>query len=279
MIVTLTTDFGTQDGYVAAMKGAMLCIAPEVRFVDVSHEVAPQDVMEAAFVLRQAAGHFPEESVHLVVVDPGVGTSRRPLAARFRPSGSDREHIFVGPDNGLLSLLSDEDPLRVVVLDRPDRWRTARTSDTFHGRDIFAPIAAHLASGAALRDVGTPTDELTTLRWAMPRADDQGVEGWVVHVDRYGNCITNIPRETVEAHRAGRSLSVYAGSTIIRGVAQTYGEAGAAEPIALFGSGGALEVSVNKGNASTLLSLQRGTAVRLIFETRPSRSRRLAEAG
>ena len=278
VILTLTTDFGTQDGYVAAIKAAMLCVTPQLQFVDVTHEVAPQDVMEAAFVLRQAAAYFPEGTVHLVVVDPGVETMRRPIAARFTPTGSDREHLFVGPDNGILSLLSDGDPSRCVVLDRPEHWRGPRASATFHGRDIFAPVAAFLASGGTLREVGTPTEEVTTLRWAMPRADDQGVEGWVVHVDRYGNCITNIPQETVDAHRAGRAVSVYAGSTIIRGVGTTYGHAAAAEPIAIFGSSGALEVSVNKGDASELLSIQRGTAIRLIFESRPGRTRRFAEA-
>ena len=279
MIVTLTTDFGTQDGYVAAIKGAMLSVAPEVRFVDVTHEVPPQDVMGAAFVMRQAIGHFPEGTIHLGVVDPGTGGSRRPLAARFRPPGSDREHIFVGPDNGLLSLITDDPPVRTVVLDQPNRWRSTRASETFHGRDIFAPVAAHLASGVPLRDVGTPTEEIATLRWALPRADEQGVEGWVVHVDRYGNCITNIPRETVDAHRAGRDVSVYAGSTIIRGMNASYGDVTDTEPVAVFGSSGSLEVGVNRGNASTLLSLYRGTAIRLVFDSQPTRARRLTEIG
>ncbi len=276
VIVTLTTDFGSQDGYVAAIKGAMLSVAPEARVVDISHEVPPQDVMGAAFVMRQAISFFPEGSIHVGVV--GSGTSRRPLAARFTPSGTDREHLYVGPDNGLLSLISEGAPIRTVVLDQPSRWRGARASETFHGRDIFAPVAGHLASGAALRDVGTPTEETATLRWAMPRADEQGVEGWVVHVDRYGNCITNIPRETVDAHRDGRDVSVYAGSTIIRGMTSTYSDVTDAEPVAVFGSNGSLEVGVNRGNASELLSLYRGTAVRLIFGSDSHRGRRRADA-
>ncbi|MEM6326127.1 MAG: SAM-dependent chlorinase/fluorinase [Bacteroidota bacterium] len=278
MTVTLTTDFGTQDGYVAAMKGTMLGIAPEIRFVDISHQVSPQDVMEAAWVLRQSAWTFPEGTIHLGIVDPGVGTSRRPLAARFHPAGSDREHLFVGPDNGLLSLLTDGVPPRAVVLDRPEFWRSGRTSRTFHGRDVFAPVAAHLASGVPLRDVGSVTEELAVLRWPLPRADEQGVEGSILHVDRFGNCVTNIPRETVEAHRADRLVSVYAGSTIIRGISETYAHGAAAEPIALFGSSGALEVSVNRGDAAELLSLRRGGGVRLIFESPEARSRRLGRA-
>lgn len=275
MIVTLTTDFGLEDGYVAAMKGAMLGVAPEVRFVDVTHHVPPQDVMEGAFVLRQAAGAFPPGTVHLALVEPGH--TRRPLAARFRPVGASGDHFFVGPDTGMLSLLSDEAPSRVVVLDRPDRWRSPGPS-TFRGRDIFGPVAAELASGVALRDVGSSTDEIATLRWALPRADSQGIEGWVVHVDRYGNCITNIPRETVEAHRSGRPLRVYAGSTILRGVTSEVDELAAAEPLAMYGSNGSLQISIGKGNAAELLSIQRGTAVRLIFDSRPVRMRRGAEA-
>ena len=279
MIVTLTTDFGTRDGYVAAMKGAMLSAHPSVRMIDVSHEVAPQEVMEAAWVLRQSAWTFPEGTVHLAVVDAADGSARRPLAARFTPAGTDREHLFVGPDNGLLSLLSDEPPGLAVVLDRPEAWGTSRASRTFQSRDVFAPVAAHLANGANLRDMGSVTDEIASLRWPQPRADEQGVEGWIVHVDRYGNCITNIPRETVEAHRAERAVKVYAGSTIIRGLADTYASTETGEPLAVFGSSGALEVGVNKGNAASLLSLARGGAVRLIFETRTKRTRRFAEAG
>ncbi|MEM1056894.1 MAG: SAM-dependent chlorinase/fluorinase [Bacteroidota bacterium] len=278
MIVTLTTDFGTADGYVAAMKGTALGIAPDVRLIDVTHEIPPQDVMEAAWVLRQSAWTFPQGTIHLAVVDPGVGTSRRPLAARFRPAGSDREHLFVGPDNGLLSLISDGPPSRAVVLDRPEFWRSSRTSRTFHGRDVFAPVAAYLAQDTQLRDLGSVTETTATLRWPLPIADASGVEGSILHVDRYGNCVTNIQRETVEAHRADRAVKVYAGSTIIRGLSETYAHAAAAEPLALFGSTGALEVSVNKGNAARLLSLSRGLPVRLIFETRSERVRRLAGA-
>jgi S-adenosylmethionine hydrolase len=278
VIVTLTTDLGQKDGYVAGLKGAMLSVSPEVRFIDVSHTVGTQDVMEAAFVLRHAAPTFPDDTVHLVVVGPQLG-ARRPLAARFQPAGSEREHLFVGPDNGVLSLLTDAPPQKTVVLDRPERWRPSRDSRPLSGRDVFAPVAAHLASGVSLREVGSPTEEIATLRWAIPRADEQGVEGWVVHVDHYGNCITNLRRETVEAHRAGREMKVYAGSTILRGISPRRGHVGDAEPVAVFGSDGALEIGVNRGHAASLLSLGRGSAVRLVFETRPARARRLADAG
>jgi S-adenosylmethionine hydrolase len=191
-MITLTTDFGTSDGYVAAMKGVMLSIHPDARFVDVTHEVSPQDVMEAAFVLKSAMPYYPAGTVHLVVVDPGVGTDRRAVALRHG------EHWFVGPDNGVFPLLlDDETPDAIVELDDPSAWQTDDPSTTFHGRDIFAPAAAHLDRGASLEEVGTPVESLQPLRWALPISDEHTVQGWVVHVDRFGNCITNIRRETI----------------------------------------------------------------------------------
>ena len=260
--LTLTTDFGTQDAYVAAMKGVILERCPDARLVDVTHQVAPQDVMEAAFVLRQAVPFFPDETVHLVVVDPGVGTERRPVALR---AGN---RFFVGPDNGLFSLvLDDETPDALVVLDAAEYWRTPEPSTTFHGRDIFAPAAAHLAAGRPLADLGTPAEELQPLRWALPITDEQGIQGWTVHVDRFGNCITNIPHALFEEHRDGRAVKCYAGGTILSGVAPTYGAVAEGEPLLVFGSSGFLEVAVSGGNASKLLGVQKGESVNVVFQS------------
>ena len=260
--LTLTTDFGSKDAYVAAMKGVILQSCPEARLVDVTHEVAPQDVMEAAFVLRQAVPFFPEETVHLVVVDPGVGTERRPVALRAG------DHFFVGPDNGLFSLVLDgEPPEALVALDAPDHWRTPEPSSTFHGRDIFAPAAAHLAAGRPLEALGSPIDALDTLRWALPITDAQGIQGWTVHVDHFGNCITNIPHTLFEKHRDGRPVKCYAGGTILSGVAPTYGAVAEGEPLLVFGSSGFLEVAVSGGNASKLLGIQKGESVNVVFQS------------
>ncbi len=259
-LLTLTTDFGTRDAYVAAMKAVILRIAPETRMVNVTHEISPQDVMEAAFVLRDAAFLFPPGTVHLVVVDPGVGTERRPVAVR---KGA---HRFVGPDNGLFPLLFDgEPPDEGVVLDRPAFWRTPEPSATFHGRDIFAPAAAHLASGRPLADLGRPLDALTPLHWALPIVDGRGLQGWVVHVDRFGNCITNIPRAAFEAARKGRPVKLFAGNTILRTIHRTYAEVARGEPVALFGSNDYLEIAVHGGNASELLGIRKGAPVNLVF--------------
>lgn len=263
MIVTLTTDFGTRDGYVAAMKGAMLSARPDLTMVDVTHQVSAQDVMGAAFVLRQAIPSFPAGSVHLVVVDPGVGTERRAIAARFRLD--DQPHVFVGPDNGILPLLAGESVSEIVELDNQEAWHADRPSLTFHGRDVFGPVAARLASGATLTEVGTPIESAAAMHWPLPRIDDQGLNGMVIHVDGFGNCITNITREDLEVHRQGRSFKCYAGSTVLQSHHCTYAEVGVGDPLSLFGSSGLLEIAVNCGHAAQLLSIQRGSSVNVVY--------------
>lgn len=269
-LITLTTDFGTRDAYVAAMKGTMLDICPEARFVDITHEISPQDVMEAAFVLRQAVPYFPSDAVHLVVVDPGVGTERRPVAVRHGA------HHYVGPDNGVFPLVLDTStPTRSVVLDRKSIWRTTTPSTTFHGRDIFAPAAAHVAAGRALSEVGSPIDELKPLRWAEPLADEEGLQGWVVHIDHFGNCITNISRKalmrsTPEGARDGDTpadiaFKCFVGGESFTEIHPTYGDVAEGEPLLLFGSSDFLEVSVNAGNAAELLDIRKGASVNLVF--------------
>lgn len=268
-LITLTTDFGTRDAYVAAMKGTMLDICPDAHFVDITHEISPQDVMEAAFVLREAVPYFPADTVHLVVVDPGVGTARRPVALHHGT------HWYVGADNGLFPLVLDSDtPDRAVMLDREAAWRTTTPSQTFHGRDIFAPAAAHVAAGRALTEIGSPIDTLEPLRWAEPIADEEGIQGWVVHIDRFGNCITNISREVLApyAHTSNRNdastwpdFKCFVGNTALTQIYDTYGNVAEGEPLLLFGSSDFLEVAVNTGNAAELLDIRKGAAVNLIF--------------
>lgn len=265
VIVTLTTDFGLRDGYVAAMKGAMLSVSPDVRLVDVTHEIPAQDVTTAAFTLRQVVPHFPAGTVHLVVVDPGVGTRRRAIAARFEMGG--HPYVFVGPDNGILPLLigseADVDAVSVPV--------PSAASDTFHGRDVFGPAAVRIAGGADLHDLGDPLLSLTPMHWPLPAVDEQGVYGMVLHVDRFGNCVTNITREDIERRSAGRAFKCYAGSAVFRHHVRTYGEAGTGDPITLYGSSGHLEIAVNRGHASRLLSVERGDTVHIVFDS-PART-------
>jgi len=269
-IITITTDFGTEDAYVPAMKGTMLSIAPESRFIDVTHEISPQDVMESAFVLQSAQPFFPDGSVHLVVVDPGVGTERRAVALRHD------DHWFVGPDNGLFPLVLDEAPDKIVELDNPDAWRTPAPSTTFHGRDIFAPAAAHLAAGRSLDALGSPVDELETLRWAEPITSPDGVQGRIVHVDHFGNCVSNIRRATLAAafHPDDDAphldtlppVDGYVGSTILEDIHSTYGDVAEGDPLLLFGSTGFLEVGINGGNAADLLDIRKGDSIKIAFQ-------------
>ncbi len=259
-LITLTTDFGTRDPYVAAMKGVSLSLQPDVGLIDVTHEVPAQDVMHAAFVLRQAYPFFPAGTVHVVVVDPGVGTARRAIALRAG------EHLFVGPDNGVFALVLDADTLNeVVVLDRPEYWRVPQPSPTFHGRDIFMPAAAYLAAGYPLQALGTPLSDIRPLRWPLPLVDAEGVRGFVIHIDHFGNCISNIRPDDVECHRSGRPLRCYVGTTTVNALSTTYAEVPAGDPLLLYGSAGLLEVAVNGGNAAEMLDIRRGAPVTLIY--------------
>ncbi len=260
------------DAYVAAMKGVMLQIDPNLRFVDVTHNVDAQDIMGAAFVLKQAIPYFPDGTVHLAVVDPDVGDEERnPIAARIGRS------FFVGRDNGLLALLLDgEAPDEIVVLDRNDFWRSPTPSRTFHGRDIFAPVAAHLASGRSLSDIGSPTDDLKRLHWAHPISDEEGIQGFVVHVDHFGNCITNISGASFDERLTRRTTKCYVGTAIIDSVQDTYSDVAQGEPVVLVGSSGFLEVAVNGGDAATLLTIHKGSQVNLVFGDSDS-SRRTKE--
>ncbi|MFB6278609.1 MAG: S-adenosyl-l-methionine hydroxide adenosyltransferase family protein [Salinibacter sp.] len=270
-LITITTDFGTEDAYVPSMKGTMLSICPGARLVDVTHEITPQDVMEAAFVLRSTRGHFPDETIHLVVVDPGVGTDRRAVA--LRADGQ----WFVGPDNGVFPLVLDQAPPDAMVeLDDPDFWRNASPSTTFHGRDIFAPAAAHLAAGRSVEDIGTPIDTLEPLQWARPSTAPQTVQGWVVHIDHFGNCITNIRRSTLADAAelddpappvdAFPPFDAYVGNTVLEELHPTYGAVPEGDPLLLFGSTDHLEIAANGGNAAELLGIRKGDSVKFVLE-------------
>lgn len=258
-ILTLLTDFGTRDAYVAAMKGVVLSVAPEVRIVDITHDIPPQDVMQGAFVLRDSAAHFPPGTVHVSVVDPGVGSARKAVAV------GKAGQYFVGPDNGLFSLVLQARPDEAVVLDNPDFWRVPDPSSTFHGRDVFAPAAAHLAAGIPLSELGSPLSQLTPLHWALPIHDEQGIRGWVVHVDRFGNCVTNITREEFIGGRSKRRFKCYAGTVILDDVQPTYAAVSGGDPLLLFNSTDLLEIAVSRGNAAELYGLRTGSPINVVF--------------
>jgi len=251
--LTLLTDFGIKDGNVGVMKGVIWGIAPHVQIADLSHTVNPQNIQEAALVLFRSAPYFPPGTVHVVVVDPGVGTARRPIAARL---GHQR---FVGPDNGVLTLLlekvqREKQPVEIYHLDRQSFWR-ADVSHVFHGRDIFAPIGAHLANGMPLSSVGTQIKDPILIPWPQPQPTDNGWKAEVVHIDHFGNISSNLMMEHLQSTRP---LKVRLGGAEINGLVRTFGERPAGELVALFGSTGSLIVSVVNGSAADRLGVRVG---------------------
>lgn len=238
------TDFGLRDHYVASMKGVILGIAPQAAIVDVTHEIRRHDITQGAFILRETAPWFPAGAIHVAVVDPGVGTQRRIIAARCG------KQVVIAPDNGLVSLLR-QSVEEVRVVENP-RLMLPRVSGTFHGRDVMAPVAAALCNGAKLADVGPPTDHLEILQLARPRIDaDHSIHGEVLHVDSFGNLITNIHRgDLVTAMRHLPDAHVHIGDTDLGRLRHTYAEAAAGEPLAIIGSGELLEIAVNRGSAA-----------------------------
>ncbi len=258
-VITLTTDFGLQDYYVSAMKAVMLGIAPEVRMVDISHEIPSQDIMAGSWIIRNSAMLFPSGTVHTVVVDPGVGTDRNPVAVKIG------DQYFVGPDNGIFSLLTQENDYKAVRLTNEQYWRVEKSS-TFHGRDIFAPVAAHLSQGVSLEELGDPLDELVTYRWTVPIADNEGIEGMVIHIDKFGNLVTNITGSLLEEVVGDKDVKIYVGNTILEEIAPTFGAVAEGEPVAYIGSSGVLEIAINKGDAKQMLGVQKGAQISLILQ-------------
>jgi S-adenosylmethionine hydrolase len=260
-VITLTTDFGLRDPYVAAMKGVMLSLAPEARLVDVTHDVASHDVVGAALVLEAAAPFFPPGTVHLAVVDPGVGTARRALVV------ATADATFVAPDNGLLTPFFAGGGWRAFEL-ASSELRLARVSRTFHGRDVFAPAAAHLARGVAPERFGPPVTDPVRVSWPEVRASGTAVAGAVLHVDRFGNLITSIAADAVEGVGARASIHIAGRRLPLVG---TYADLPRGAAGALIGSGNRLEVAVREGSAAAMLKARRGTPVAVSSTSRTSR--------
>lgn len=246
-LITLLSDFGLEDIYVGVMKGAIARINPSLKTIDLTHQIPPQNLAAGRFALMEAVPYFPRETVHVAVVDPGVGSRRRGVAIQFA-SG-----YLVGPDNGLFSgILSLFPIITAVELTNPKYWRTENPSKTFHGRDIFAPVGAYLASGVAITELGNSIDPHTLVQLPMPQLQitEREIFGCVQYIDRFGNLITNIPGAAVE----GKSWSVRVGDLSIASKA-TYNDVAIGEIVALVASHGWVEIAVNSGSAKSRLQL------------------------
>lgn len=262
-IITLTTDFGLQDPYVAIMKGVILGIAPHARIVDYTHGVEPGNIAQAAYLLRSGCNYFPSGTVHVVVVDPGVGSDRRAIALQTP------KWTFVGPDNGVLALAAQDardtwnEQVRLIELTNDQFWRPS-LSATFHGRDLFAPVAAHLTAGVAFASLGQPIDALLPAPIQTAQTIGDGVlRGQIVHIDRFGNCITNVTRDDLARYDIGEQLVAEIIDQQIAGLIRTYADASPGRLTCLIGSGGNLEIAVPNGSAAAMLGVGIGDRLRV----------------
>jgi S-adenosylmethionine hydrolase len=246
-VITLTTDFGLEDPYVGIMKGVILNIHFECQIVDITHGIPSQDVLAGALALKSSFRFFPKGTIHMAVVDPGVGSSRRPLLVQTE------DYFFIGPDNGLLSqALEHEKDLRIYHLIQ-DRFFLRPMSHTFHGRDIFAPVAGWLSKGTPPSEFGPQIQDLLTLKFPLPKRMGHHVLGTILRVDKFGNLITNLTAKDFPELVRGFVLRI-AGHEI-RQHLNSYSEAETRTPFTIFGSSGYLEISVNRGSAANLLQV------------------------
>lgn len=242
--ITLLTDFGLQDGYPGIMKGVILGIAPQARFADITHLISPQNILEGALALHRSYRYFPSGSIHIAVVDPGVGTARRPIAAHIG------EHTFVGPDNGIFTVVIQEAvrahwKQQIIHLTKPEYW-LPNPSNVFHGRDIFAPVAAHLAAGVSIDELGEPIADPVTLELAQPMRDGDTLTGQVIAIDYFGNLSTNIFAQEMSEFS---NPTIFFGAHSIHGLVNAFGDRPEGELIALIGPDQELMISVVNGNA------------------------------
>jgi S-adenosyl-L-methionine hydrolase (adenosine-forming) len=257
-VITLTTDFGTQDWFVGTMKGVILGIQPKARPVDITHEIAPGDIRAGAFALMAAAPYFPKGTIHVAVVDPGVGSLRRAIAVKTRRA------VFIGPDNGVLTWALRHESLVEVRQITNEKLFHQPVSRTFHGRDIFAPTAAHLSAGKKFSHVGPKISDWVQLPWPDPMRSEKSLTGEIIHIDRFGNAITNLAEDllpknewskasiTVKRHKLGAPVDCYAA-----------GQTGQA--MTILSSAGFLEIAVNGGSAARQLKLKCGDAVKVLL--------------
>jgi S-adenosylmethionine hydrolase len=266
-VITLLSDFGLDDEYVGVMKGVILATNAQARIVDITHRIAPQDRVSAAYCIRSAYRYFPKGTVHVVVVDPGVGTSRAIVAVKIQG------HIFLAPDNGVLTLVFDEHKAESVVRVADERYYLNPVSRTFHGRDIMAPVAGHLSMGVEMDRLGpgVSVEDLQRLPLGQARLNGDGIlKGSVVLIDRFGNLITNIDSEKLAclADKSGdRGFEIRIGQALIPGLSQSYADVPHQAPLAIIGSKGYLEIAINCGRAEDYFEAHCGDPVSVSAES------------
>ena len=251
-LLTLLTDFGIEDSYVGQMKGVLYSINPDIKLIDLTHSISSGDVFGAAFVLKTCYRAFPGGTIHLVVVDPGVGGERKPIVV------STAEYLFVGPDNGVFSYIYSENRFEIYSISNQD-YIAESVSHTFHGRDIFAPVCGHLSLGAKVETVGRRMAEPVRVTLPQPKIEEKDLLGEVIHIDPFGNLVTDISKECFEEFPQDEEVFVEIRGTRIDGMSQSYVEKD--KILAIFGSSRLLEISLSRGRADEFLGVKTGEPV------------------
>jgi S-adenosylmethionine hydrolase len=255
-IITLTTDYGTSDHLVGAMKGVILKILPEAQIVDICHQIIPCDILDGALTIGQVYSYFPPRTVHVVVVDPGVGSQRRPILV------SAETQYFVAPDNGVLSMVYEKEPAVTVRHITAEHYFLQPISNTFHGRDIFAPVAAWLAKAAQSSSFGEEVSDFVRFSIPKPKSADNAIRGVVLKVDNFGNMVTNLTADHVpQIFAAEAKFRINIGGKQVDKFLQYYAQGAPGEPFAILGSSGFLEIASNHGHAARMLNMQRGAEI------------------
>jgi len=257
-IITLLTDFGLRDSYVAEMKAVILSICPEANIIDISHEVRKYDVRMGAYLLARASRYFPKGTIHVAIVDPGVGSERRAIIIE-----SERA-LYVGPDNGILMMAAEMDGIKHVYQITNEKYMLKTISKTFHGRDVFSPVAAHLARGVPLSEFGPEIKDPIKPSYTKPKILNKTIEGEVIHIDDFGNIITNITAENLKeiGIMEGDIIKVKIGEKTMKlKLCTSYAEVPPNQPLTIIGSGETLEISINQGNAAKTLQTNVGDKV------------------
>ncbi len=255
-IITLTTDFGLRDPYVAEMKAVVLGISPDSRIVDITHEIEKFNIRMGAYILAAASSYFPKGTIHVAVVDPGVGTRRRAVLVQAE------DQYYVGPDNGVLALATERRGTRHIYGIENPEFMLPEISNTFHGRDIFAPAAAYLASGISPSEFGPEIHGIVTSRFAKIRRRENSLAGEVIHVDGFGNIVTNLRERDLEAMGAKETINIQLEDTALElKLCRAYSEVQLQKPLAIVGSHSFLEISINQGEAAKTFDVSVGDKV------------------
>jgi S-adenosylmethionine hydrolase len=261
-VITLITDFGLQDGYVGVVKGVITKINPSVNIIDISNNIESQNIFQAAYVLYSSYAYFPKGTIHVVVVDPGVGSKRKVLCLKTK------DYLFIAPDNGVLSFIAarEESPSIREITNK--KLFLPEISDTFHGRDIFAPTAAHLSKGFSYKDLGKRVGKVKEIDLPKPIRSPGGMlKGEIIYVDGFGNLITNINRDMIDRLREkSENLVIVVGRRKLNKISNSYADVGVGDVVAILGSSGYLEISVNHGSARDVLNLKKGDKLGLGYE-------------